>query len=455
MPIGARPALPAPLPAAAPERAPRRGHAATEAVVAIAERLGLTGPLGDGDAPDGAHRGSALLARLERGLLADAALAWDTPRLRTALTWFEAFDLQSDRQFFLPAQGPHAHVGQMWNRRSLDLLTRFIVTSPPLGATRGTSVSQDVAQSYTSAVYLFRCRQAGYDVAPAAMSFVAPLAAKSRKRKEAPATQRRLCRGFRAVDFTAAMAAGFDRSSPHGAEDWAAGLAAHNMLLRGGEVGISDDAHPEPHRVLRGRSFSWREPTRASRGRMWILVMVVPIKDPSCSHRGYPTPVARRHDGLLGADPLCTYDALAMLWWSRIGGGRPFPVDSSGRPSPSWWSLGDDAAALSAPMFTSRGRVWRTSSARDLFRALAFAAGLTPSEYGAKSGRIGGATDARDRVGDGSADVVKRRGRWASDVAEVYQRELLGPQLDLSASLADAVGEDLERMCLGWAQPGR
>ena len=125
------------------------------------------------------------------------------------------------------------------------------------------------------------------------------------------------------------------------------------------------------------------------------------------------------------------------------------------RPSPSWWSLGDDAAALSAPMFTSRGRVWRTSSTRDLFRALAFAAGLTPSEYGAKSGRIGGATDARDRVGDGSADVVKRRGRWASDVAEVYQRELLGPQLDLSASLADAVGEDLERMCLGWAQPGR
>ena len=99
--------------------------------------------------------------------------------------------------------------------------------------------------------------------------------------------------------------------------------------------------------------------------------------------------------------------------------------------------------------------MWRTSATRDLFRALANAANLDPSEFGAKSGRIGGATDARERVGEGSADVVKRRGRWASDVAEVYQRELLGPQLDLSVSLADAVGEDLERLCLGWAQPGR
>ena len=146
MPLGARPALPAPPPASAPERAPRRGQAATETVLALAERLGLTGPLGDGDAPAGAQRGSALVARLEHDLLADAALSWDTPRLRTALTWFEAFDMRSDRAFFTPAQGPQAHTGQMWNRRSLDLLTRFIVTSPPLGATRGASVSQAVAQ---------------------------------------------------------------------------------------------------------------------------------------------------------------------------------------------------------------------------------------------------------------------------------------------------------------------
>jgi len=48
--------------------------------------------------------------------------------------------------------------------------------------------------------------------------------------------------------------------------------------------------------------------------------------------------------------------------------------------------------------------------------------------------------------------ATKRRGRWASDVAEVHQRELLGDQLDLSAALGDACGEDLEHLCAGWAQ---
>ena len=50
--------------------------------------------------------------------------------------------------------------------------------------------------------------------------------------------------------------------------------------------------------------------------------------------------------------------------------------------------------------------------------------------------------------------MVKRRGRWATDVAEVYQRELLGTQLALSAALGDALGEDLEQLGLGWIQPG-
>ena len=37
----------------------------------------------------------------------------------------------------------------LWNRRSLDMLTKFITSSVPLGRTRGQHVSQDVAQSYT------------------------------------------------------------------------------------------------------------------------------------------------------------------------------------------------------------------------------------------------------------------------------------------------------------------
>ena len=256
------------------------------------------------------------------------------------------------------------------------------------------------------------------------------------------------------MHFAAAAAAGFDRHSAPGEERWAAGLLSHNALLRGGEVGVSDDAHHEPHRILRGRSLSWRPAARASAGRMWVLVWIVPIKDPACTHKGYPTPVARRHDGPIGSDPLCTYDALARLWWRRIGGGQPFPIDADGRPRDGWSQRGDDAAALHLPLFLAPdGRVWRTSATRSLFRDLAAAAGLDPEPFGAKSGRIGGATDARERTGDASRDIVQRRGRWASDVAEVYQRELLAVQLDLSVSLGDAVGEDLEQLCAGWAQP--
>ena len=413
------------------------------------------GPLGADPLPQGAHAGGTYAIQLEREMLRDAAQAWDTPRLATALVWWESFLIMSERRtMFVDAHGDAAPLGHRWNRRSLDLFARHIVTSPPLGRTRGEHVSQDVADSYASAIYLLRCRTAGYDIAPAGLSYVAPLAAKTRRRTEPAAGTRRLARGFRATHFVAAASSVFDRLSTRGEERWAAGLLSHNALLRGGEVGVSDDAHHEPHRILRGRSLSWRPAARASASRLWVLVWIVPIKDPTCTHKGYPTPVARRHDGPLGADALCTYDALARLWWRRIGGGQPFPVDAEGRPRDGWWLQGDDSTALHQPLFLAPdGRVWRTSTTLSLFRDLAVAAGLDPAPFGAKSGRIGGATDARDRMGDASRHIVQRRGRWASDVAEVYQRELLAVQLDLSVSLGDAVGEDLEQLCAGWAQP--
>ena len=121
--------------------------------------------------------------------------------------------------------------------------------------------------------------------------------------------------------------------------------------------------------------------------------------------------------------------------------GRPFPSTPEVRSAP----------LIALPS----GDVWRTSASRALFRDIAAAAGLDPAPFGAKSGRIGGATDARDRLGEAGKAVIQRRGRWGSDVAEAYQRELLATQLDLSAALGDAVGEDLEQLCIGWAQPAR
>ena len=49
--------------------------------------------------------------------------------------------------------------------------------------------------------------------------------------------------------------------------------------------------------------------------------------------------------------------------------------------------------------------------------------------------------------------LVRQRGRWASDVATVYQRALADEHLGGSAAVGDADGAELEALCRGWAQP--
>ena len=65
---------------------------------------------------------------------------------------------------------------------------------------------------------------------------------------------------------------------------------------------------------------------------------------------------------------------------------------------------------------------------------------------------IGGATDWRAERGEAGAQLVKQRGRWASDVASIYQRPLLADELAASATVGDARGSDLEQICLSFAQ---
>ena len=184
--------------------------------------------------------------------------------------------------------------------------------------------------------------------------------------------------------------------------------------------------------------------------------MVVPIKDPTARRRGYPTPIARRHDGRLGGDPLCTYDAVALAWWRRRHGPVPFPLDEHGRPAADWWQRAAARAGappLDAPFFSDAvGLPLRTASVRALAQRAAALAGLDPAEFGAKSPRVGGATDWRDCLGDASAHIVKQRGRWFSDTAEVYQRPLLASHLAASMWVRPGGSADLESLCAGFAQ---
>eukprot|EP00965_Chrysotila_dentata_P099340 3284318-Pleurochrysis_carterae.AAC.1 len=98
-------------------------------------------------------------------------------------------------------------------------------------------------------------------------------------------------------------------------------------------------------------------------------------------------------------------------------------------------------------------RAWDTEDSRALAKRYAALIGLDADVFGGKCWRIGGATDLREVLGDSAAAQIKQRGRWESDVAAVYQRAIVDAQLQASAVVGDAEGEDMEAMCAGWAQP--
>ena len=426
----------------------------------MAADCGLTGPLGLVFRPAGAN-GFAFIAALLERQHDDTILAWDIPRTHTALVWFSNFlragEFPTPYSVFVPAL---ELAGQVCNRAILDAFVTFVRRSPSLKKTRsGGSVSADVAASYGSAIHLLRSREARYDIAPACTNLNMSLATRTWRRDDGYSGDRQLCRALRAADLVLAASRGFDRTSPQGIIDWAGLLNAHNMLWRGGEWGLPDDIVGDPRRIISWNSIEWQEPRVESKGRPWIFFHLFKIKDVEAKSKPYPTPLARRHDGAFGADPLCPYDATALAWWSRRAPvGVPFPVDALGRPAPKWWAdmpVAASAPRPTSPFFTVNGDIYTTTAVRLTVRRVAEACGFDPSEYGAKSPRSGGATDWRAQAGDTSAGLVKARGRWCSDVALIYQRDLASTQLELSAAVGSVVSADLESLSRGWVQPTR
>ena len=126
-----------------------------------------------------------------------------------------------------------------------------------------------------------------------------------------------------------------------------------------------------------------------------------------------------------------------------------------------------DAAALDAPIFrrTARGgsaEALRTGDVRRIVRDVAEAAGEDPADFGAHSLRIGRASDYRDLYDTTSVvgleeakRVLRKRGRWRSDIAFIYARTSLDSSLEASARLADVSGRDIESAFAGWAEPAQ
>ena len=170
---------------------------------------------------------------------------------------------------------------------------------------------------------------------------------------------------------------------------------------------------------------------------------MVAIKDVSARHAPVFIPIRRRatfEAVPADTDPLDAYDAVRRAWLARDA-----EVPAHRRRE--------------APLFTSATggsyAAWTTDDSRRLAREYGRMANIASADIGGKAFRVGGATDMRDALGDASIHLIKQRGRWASDVAQVYQRALVRSHLRASVLMSSnaAASRDMEELVKGWAQP--
>jgi hypothetical protein len=269
---------------------------------------------------------------------------------------------------------------------------------------------------------------------------------KSMRRDDGPAGARQSQRALRAQHFRRALNT-FDVLAAENERRWGAALTAHNALLRGGEVGRVDRRDFSPDHGLTFYQIEWRSGCADSDGLPWLILWVLAIKDQN--HRNAREPILirqrRAQGGAAAPDLLCTYYAIFRIWMRCIGTLPPV----NGR-------IAREHVHAREPLFAHPdGSAFCTSDVREIMQDVAKAAGEPAAEFGATSGRSGGATDLRDAVGAEAIPLIKQRGRWGSDIAEIYQRALARQQLRGSASMGDATGADIESLIKGWRQRAR
>ena len=414
----------------------------------LASECGMLGELGaaiaDGFIGGAAEPGGGeLLADLRKSLTKRVRETWDCNRLGTALEWFRDFLRATGRAPFMPLEHAADMHAARYNQDTLDLFAEYIRRKGSRQRHRlGTSLNSDTVDGYVSAIKILRSCEAHYVVTMQQVNMLAPAASKRTRQLQAPPGTRRLKRGIRAAMLRSLAAIGYDRSSARGMIEWAAALVAHNLLLRGGELGVVEGKQWDATRDASFGVIEFKAPCADSNHLPWLTWDVVPIKDVVARRRVCPMAVRRRQaGGAIGSDPLCTYDAVVLAWRA-----------SSGTEPPTLGRV--EGALTDKPFFLSRsGAEWNTIDTRQLAQAMARALGLEPYEFGASSFRIGGATDWRDVFKADAERIITQRGRWHSDIAFIYQRALAEAHLSGSAAVGDAAGADLETLCKGWVQP--
>ena len=392
----------------------------------------------------------------EAGRLAAVARArgvamLDQGKLNTMLTWALDYSRVTDgRPFFVALQGMHDSETSARNWQSLDGLAEFIRAAGSRAKGReGRQVSGDYIQSLVGLAKSLREEDSG-------QAIVIPRPANSRAFKSMRVEdckntgQRDSKRALRALHFRILAERGYDRDSPAAATEWEMMVVAHNLLLRGGEVGRRQGKAFDPKRGFRWIDIEWRAPCEESGWRAWAVVWICPIKDQTGKAQKQPIVVAQAVPGCssLAAQPACAYSALVRRWQREVGA---LPSDVRGAPHGKMLA---SHRMANTPVFTRvDGSAVDAGDVRKTAQRMAAACGEKASDFGAKSARVGGATDLRAAKGAAGKDMIMQRGRWNSDIADIYQRVLVDDQLTAAAAMSHASGADLESMLHGWSQP--
>jgi len=411
------------------------------------QKAGRLGLLGDLAGRDAMREGETDLARdLRHGMLQRARETYDVGRLTTSLEWFEEFQADARRH---PTFMPLSHSGdieaKVYNQETLDMFSEYIRRrGSRMAGRRGECVKSDTIAVYVGQIKKLRTHEAHHAITDPGVNVISSAAHKRMRQLDGPAGERKLSLGLRARHLRQAAALGFDRRSSRGALEWGAALMAHNLLARGGEICVCENAELDPERDLTLGAIEFMEPSEVSDDLPWLTAEFVPIKDTEARRRSVVMPIRRRAaGGKLGEDPIDAFDAIVMAMAVRLK-----------RMPPARGRVQGPEASL--PLFVGpKGKPWNTADSRRLARRIAASLdGLDETLYGGKAFRIGGATDYRAVYGPEAAErLIRQRGRWWSDIHRLYERALASEHLQGSAAVGDARGAELEALCKGWAQP--
>lgn len=428
-----------------------------------AKAIGLCGPLGkrradewdEQSGADGRGTGARLVDELRGRCQKRLSQGWNVGKLGTALAWFEEFRRDTSRVPFVPLASAGDLSAAAYNAETLELFAEYMKLRGSKAPGRaGKEISVDYIQSVVSSVRSMRSSESHYGVVLPDADIILSKLYKEMRREQGPPGERKESRGFRMQHFRYIVRTGMRHIFSN--TEWTLGLTAHNLVLRGGEIGRTDSRGHDPARDLTLASVDLEEPSPESRGKPWLTGWVVSIKDVNQTTRAVPLQMRQRDDP---SDQCCAYTALAghlaRRWgqvpqcahacaWCKRQPGSPRP---GGTPPAT-------CARANTPLFQKvDGQPYATEDVRALGRVFAGAAGIPPAAVGGKLWRIGGATDYLEVLGAQGERVLKARGRWGSDVAFVYARANARDMLDASVRVADADAREIEAVTTGWVQP--